>query len=151
MSSQSKFPASADYPELSKHNNWMSKCLTPEIYEKLRDKVTPNGYTLDECIQTGEIGLHKMCYRVPVCQCAIYIARSFLLPYSGVDNPGHPFIMTVGCVAGDEESYEVFADLLDPIIDGRHAGYKPVSIPMIVSDTFYRIIADSFILLHTGC
>jgi hypothetical protein len=31
--------------------------------------------------------------------------------------------MTVGCVAGDEESYDVFADLLDPVIDGRHSGY----------------------------
>merc|ERR1712240_577747 len=38
-------------------------------------------------------------------------------------DPGDPFIMTVGCVAGDEESYEVFADLLDPVIDGRHNGY----------------------------
>ena len=44
----------------------------------------------------------------------------------GVDNPGHPFIMTVGCVAGDEESYEVFADLLDPVIDKRHGGYSKV-------------------------
>ena len=31
---------------------------------------------------------------------------------------------TVGCVAGDEESYEVFADLLDPVIEMRHSGYK---------------------------
>lgn len=38
---------------------------------------------------------------------------------------GHPFIMTVGCVAGDEESYEVFKDLFDPIISDRHGGYKP--------------------------
>lgn len=37
---------------------------------------------------------------------------------------GHPFIMTVGCVAGDEESYEVFAELLDPVIEMRHGGYK---------------------------
>ncbi|GLD48095.1 creatine kinase M-type-like protein [Lates japonicus] len=44
---------------------------------------------------------------------------------TGVDNPGHPFIMTVGCVAGDEESYEVFKDLLDPVISDRHGGYKP--------------------------
>ena len=44
----------------------------------------------------------------------------------GVDNPGHPFIMTVGCVAGDEESYEVFAELLDVVIDKRHGGYKKV-------------------------
>jgi hypothetical protein len=34
--------------------------------------------------------------------------------------------MTVGCVAGDEESYEVFADLLDPIIEKRHGGYSKV-------------------------
>ena len=33
--------------------------------------------------------------------------------------------MTVGCVAGDEESYELFKDLLDPIISDRHSGYKP--------------------------
>ena len=36
---------------------------------------------------------------------------------------GHPFIMTVGCVAGDEESYDVFADLFDPVIHDRHNGY----------------------------
>lgn len=41
-----------------------------------------------------------------------------------MDNPGHPFISTVGVVAGDEESYEVFADLFDPIIEERHNGYK---------------------------
>lgn len=33
--------------------------------------------------------------------------------------------MTVGCVAGDEESYEVFKELLDPVISDRHGGYKP--------------------------
>lgn len=33
--------------------------------------------------------------------------------------------MTVGCVAGDEESYEYFKDLLDPVISDRHGGYKP--------------------------
>jgi len=90
---QKNYPADEDFPELSKHNNHMARCLTKEIYAKLRDKVTPSGYTLDKVIQTG------------------------------VDNPGHPFIMTVGCVAGDEESYEVFAELLDPVIDDRHGGY----------------------------
>jgi len=87
------YPASANFPDLSQHNNVMAHSLTPEIYAKLRDKVTPNGCTLDQCIQTG------------------------------VDNPGHPFILTVGCVAGDEESYEVFADLFDKVIDQRHGGY----------------------------
>jgi creatine kinase len=31
--------------------------------------------------------------------------------------------MTVGCVAGDEESYDVWADMFDPIISDRHNGY----------------------------
>lgn len=92
---QKKYKPEEDYPDLSKHNNYMAKCLTPEVYAQLRDKVTPTGYTLDMCIQTG------------------------------VDNPGHPFIMTVGCVAGDEESYDTFKELLDPVIDQRHGGYAP--------------------------
>lgn len=32
--------------------------------------------------------------------------------------------MTVGAVAGDEESYEVFAPLFDKIISARHGGYS---------------------------
>ncbi|XP_039531310.1 creatine kinase, mitochondrial 2a (sarcomeric) isoform X1 [Pimephales promelas] len=89
------YPPSADFPDLRKHNNCMSSALTPAIYARLRDKVTPNNWTLDQCIQTG------------------------------VDNPGHPFIKTVGMVAGDEESYEVFAEIFDPVIKDRHNGYDP--------------------------
>ncbi|KAK7125316.1 hypothetical protein R3I93_020864 [Phoxinus phoxinus] len=89
------YPPSADFPDLRKHNNCMSSALTPAIYAKLRDKITPNNWTLDQCIQTG------------------------------VDNPGHPFIKTVGMVAGDEESYEVFAEIFDPVIRDRHNGYDP--------------------------
>jgi len=88
-----KFPASADYPDLSKHNNWMSKTLTPEMYAKYRDASTPGGYTLDMAIQTG------------------------------VDNPGHPFIMTCGATLGDEESYETFKDFFDEVIAKRHNNY----------------------------
>ena len=43
---------------------------------------------------------------------------------TGVDNPGHPFISTVGVVAGDEECYSLLADLMDPIIEDRHNGFK---------------------------
>ncbi|KFU87114.1 hypothetical protein M959_05523, partial [Chaetura pelagica] len=77
---------SAEYPDLRKHNNCMASSLTPALYAKLCDKATPNGWTLDQCIQTG------------------------------VDNPGHPFIKTVGIVAGD---------LFDPVIQDRHNGYNP--------------------------
>ncbi|XP_066919007.1 creatine kinase M-type-like [Clytia hemisphaerica] len=90
-----QFMPCMDYPDLSKHNNCLSKVLTPQMYTKLRDLQTPSGYTLDMAIQTG------------------------------VDNPGHPFISTVGVVAGDEESYEVFKELMDPIILDRHNGFGP--------------------------
>ena len=32
-------------------------------------------------------------------------------------------IKTVGLVAGDEESYELFAELFEPVISARHGGY----------------------------
>ena len=56
--------------------------------------MTPNGFTLDQAIQ------------------------------SGVDNPGHPGIKTVGIVAGDADSYRVFAPIFDPIIKQRHDGFS---------------------------
>ena len=65
-----------------------------------------------------------------VLSCSPMLAKTICYPYynlcqfTGVDNPGHPFISTVGIVAGDEESYEVFADLFDPIIEERHNGFK---------------------------
>lgn len=87
------FAPAIDFPDLTQHNNCMANHLTPKLYAKLRDRVTPNGFTVDQAIQTG------------------------------VDNPGHPFIKTVGVVAGDEESYEEFAELFDPIIEERHNGF----------------------------
>ena len=92
-SAYANFAPVTDFPDLTQHNNCMANYLTPKLYAKLRDRVTPNGYTLDQAIQTG------------------------------VDNPGHPFIKTVGIVAGDEESYETFAELMDPIIEERHNGF----------------------------
>jgi len=94
----SKFTAAESFPNLSHHSNIMSKYLTPEMYAKLKDKKTPNGVTLDDCIQVG------------------------------VDNPGHPYAKTIGIVAGDEESYDVFAELFDPVIDDRHGGYPKTAI-----------------------
>merc|ERR1711937_34889 len=83
----------ADMPDLSKHSNFMAELMTPEIYNALKDKKTSTGITLAQCIKTG------------------------------VDNPGHPHIKTVGMTACDEESYEVFKELFDPVISARHGGY----------------------------
>merc|ERR1719506_696732 len=67
----------------------------PEIYTQLKDKKTKKGISLAANIKTG------------------------------MDNKGHPMIKIVGMTAGDEDSYEVFKDLFDPVIDIRHGGYAP--------------------------
>ena len=43
-----------NFPDLSSYSTHMSNVLTPEMYNRLRDKRTSNGYTLDMAIQTGE-------------------------------------------------------------------------------------------------
>jgi len=92
--SKPSFVPIADYPDMRQYNNLMAKHLPPRLYAKLQNRKTASGFTLDKAIQTG------------------------------VDNPGHPFILTVGAVAGDEETYETFAELFDPIIEERHNGFK---------------------------
>ena len=74
-----------NFPDLRPHHNCMADVLSCDMYCKLKDLRTPKGYSLDRCIQTG------------------------------VDNPGHPFIYTVGAVAGDEESYHIFAPFFDQV------------------------------------
>ena len=53
-------------PDLSKHNNWMAKCLSVKTYMRLKNVKTRGGVSIHDIIKTG------------------------------VENPGHPFIMTVG-------------------------------------------------------
>merc|ERR1711881_170088 len=67
----------------------------PGVYDELKGLKTSGGITLAQCMKTG------------------------------VDNPGHPHIKTVGLVAGDEDSYTTFKELFDPVIDARHGGYGP--------------------------
>jgi len=50
---RSKFSADDNYPDFSEHNNHMSQCLSKKIYSKLHNKTTPNGFSLDNAIQTG--------------------------------------------------------------------------------------------------
>merc|ERR1712176_264387 len=82
-------------PDLSNHNNFFAETWgeNPGLYDKLKTKNTKLGVTFGHCIKTG------------------------------VDNPGHPMIKTVGAVAGDEESYELFREFFDPVISARHGGY----------------------------
>lgn len=92
---KSKYTAEDEYPDLENHKNHMAHVLTLEMYKHLRAKQTPTGFTIDHIIQGG-------------VDCA------------GDDSP-----VSMGCVAGDEESYEVFAEFFDPVIEARHQGFKP--------------------------
>eukprot|EP00452_MALV-II_sp_L67-6_P000299 gene299-117_t len=92
------FPAGecpAECPDLSEHNNLMTKALQANdgMYAKYKDAKTELGVTFAKCIKTG------------------------------MDNKGHPHIMTCGLVAGDEESYTTFKDMFDDVISKRHGGY----------------------------
>ena len=79
----------------SEHSNIMSKVLTEDMFNRLSQKTTSNGITFAKCIETG------------------------------VQNPGHPTITTVGAVAADPEAYETFKEFFDPVISMRHNGYAP--------------------------
>jgi creatine kinase len=85
----------AALPDITEHNNCMTDFFkkNPGVYDKLKCRVTPGGVTLAQIIKTG------------------------------MDNPGHPMIKTVGLTAGDEDSYTTFAELFDPVISDRHNGY----------------------------
>ena len=48
-----KYTAEEEYPDFSKHNNVLGKCLTVELYKKLRSVQTSTGFTIDNVIQTG--------------------------------------------------------------------------------------------------
>ncbi|KAK5618011.1 hypothetical protein CRENBAI_023500 [Crenichthys baileyi] len=67
-----KYSSEQEYPDLSKHNNHMAKVLTPAIYERLRSKETPSGFTLDDVIQTGVDNpgkrIFSMCHLLLDCQ-----------------------------------------------------------------------------------
>lgn len=65
-------------PDLSKHGNLCANALRehPEIYEKYKNVTTKGGVSLAKCIKTG------------------------------IDNPGHPHIMTCGLVGVRKELWE---------------------------------------------
>ncbi|CAF0952148.1 unnamed protein product [Adineta ricciae] len=84
-----RYSAIAEYPQLHKHSNLMARHLTPQLYAKLRDRITSSGYTIDDVIQVG------------------------------VDNPRSPNGQYFGVTAGDEESYRMFSDLFNPLIRER--------------------------------
>jgi creatine kinase len=86
-------------PDLKGHNNFLTDVFKKDtsLYGKLKDKKTKLGVNLGHCIKTG------------------------------IDNKEHPMFKTktLGLVAGDEESWALFADVFDPVVSVCHGGYAP--------------------------
>nr|XP_045618567.1 uncharacterized protein LOC123770574 [Procambarus clarkii] len=72
-------------------HSMMKKYLTPDVFEKLKRRVTLNGATLLDVIK------------------------------SGLANPDS----NIGLYAPDAESYMLFNNLFDPVIDEYHGGFGP--------------------------
>ncbi|OAF69863.1 hypothetical protein A3Q56_02402 [Intoshia linei] len=93
-------PISDNYPDLTKHANYLPEVLSKNLYKKYGPLRTSNGCTIDMCIQCG------------------------------VDTPGHPHIKKmIGVVACDEECYTLFGDLFDKIVEMKHKMPKDVNQP----------------------
>lgn len=82
------------FPNLSRHGseNLLAKYLTREVYEKLKNRKTAMGVTLEDTIRAA-----------------------VMLPWGA--NPPRGI---AGVYAGDAESYQVFRALFDPLIVERH-------------------------------
>ncbi len=56
------YPASSEYPDIVRNKNLMARNLSLNLYARLRDLRTPNGFTLDDAIQTGVDNIGKFTY-----------------------------------------------------------------------------------------
>ena len=91
-----KKPANGEdsFPDFSRHGSesLLRKYLTREVYEKLKDRKTSMGVTLEDTIRAG-----------------------VALPWGANPTRG-----IAGVYAGDAQSYETFRPLFDPLIVERH-------------------------------
>mmetsp|Transcript_3003 Transcript_3003/g.10225 ORF Transcript_3003/g.10225 Transcript_3003/m.10225 type:complete len:960 (-) Transcript_3003:25-2904(-) len=85
-------------PDLSGHHGTACRELArraPALYAELRGRRTPGGVGLAPCIKPG------------------------------VDDRGHPNVMSAGIVAGEAACYETFSDLFMPVVKVLHS-FSPV-------------------------
>uniref|UniRef100_A0A3P9I6Q1 creatine kinase n=1 Tax=Oryzias latipes TaxID=8090 RepID=A0A3P9I6Q1_ORYLA len=80
-----------EFPDLCRNFTWMGRILTPAMYRRQFDRCTPSGVMFDDVIRLG------------------------------IEEPGEwSGPVTVGCLAGDAQSYILFCDFFDRIIEAYH-------------------------------
>ncbi|XP_069577754.1 creatine kinase M-type [Brachyistius frenatus] len=86
-----------EFPDLNRNPTWMGRILTPAMYSRQFNRCTHSGVIFDDVIRPG------------------------------IEEPGDSSgLVSVGCVAGDAESYIVFCDFFDRVIEAYH-GHKVTS------------------------
>ncbi|XP_074485899.1 creatine kinase M-type [Sebastes fasciatus] len=80
-----------EFPDLSRNSTWMGRILTPAMYRRQFDRCTHSGVIFDDVIRPG------------------------------LEEPGDwSSPVSVGCVAGDAQSYILFCDFFDRVIEVHH-------------------------------
>nr|XP_046233191.1 zgc:172076 isoform X2 [Scatophagus argus] len=80
-----------EFPDLCRNSTWMGRILTPAMYRRQFHRCTHSGVTFDDVIRPG------------------------LEEPGDWSGPG-----SVGCVAGDAQSYILFCDFFDRVIEAYH-------------------------------
>jgi len=88
---------SDEVPNLSKHHSFMVDVLRKDmsILERLGDRKTSLGVSLLQCIKPG------------------------------IDCQGHELVKVAGISAGDQECFELFSEVFNPVISQLHPGWSP--------------------------
>ena len=97
---QKKRPMSS-CPNLRDNPTIMGRLLTPEIFSRVKDKRTSRGYDIDKLIESGVL------YHSTTNQHIMSAGES------SMEN-------STGLLSGDEECYDLFSDLIDPVISKVH-------------------------------
>ncbi|XP_045904358.1 zgc:172076 isoform X2 [Micropterus dolomieu] len=80
-----------EFPDLHRNSTWMGRILTPAMYRRQFDRCTHSGVIFDDVIRPG------------------------------LEEPGDwSGPVSVGCVAGDAQSYILFCDFFDRVIEAYH-------------------------------
>ncbi|KAM7419963.1 hypothetical protein PAMA_016867 [Pampus argenteus] len=86
-----------EFPDLRRNSTWMGQILTPAMYRRQFDRCTHSGVIFDDVIRLG------------------------------LEEPGDwSGPVSVGCIAGDAQSYILFCDFFDRVIEAYH-GHKITS------------------------
>ncbi|XP_071359265.1 creatine kinase M-type isoform X2 [Trachinotus anak] len=80
-----------EFPDLCRNSTWMGRILTPAMYRRQFDRCTDSGVIFDDVIRPG------------------------------LEEPGEwSGPVSVGCIAGDAQSYILFCDFFDRVIEAYH-------------------------------